>query len=69
LTIRNKCVGILNELIEKFGDLAIQAVLVISEKFLLNLDEEATTNTMASIANSLTDLTNIQNITGGVFES
>jgi hypothetical protein len=30
LTIRNKCIGILNELIEKFGDLAIQAVLVIS---------------------------------------
>lgn len=39
LTVRSKCLGILNELIEKFGDLAIQALLVISEKFLLNLDE------------------------------
>ena len=39
LTVRSKCLRILNELIEKFGDLAIQALLVISEKFLLNLDE------------------------------
>lgn len=69
LTVRSKCLGILNELIEKFGDLAIQALLVISEKFLLNLDEEATTSTLNMIASSLTDLSSIQSITGGVFES
>jgi hypothetical protein len=69
LTIRNKCIGILNELIEKFGDLAIQAILVTSEKFLLNLDEEATSKTLSIIANSLTDLANIQGLTSGVFEN
>jgi hypothetical protein len=47
--------------------LAIQAILVVSEKFLLNLDEEATSNTLNIIANSLTDLTNIQGLTSGVF--
>ena len=57
----------MNELIEKFGDLAIQAILVVSEKFLLNLDEEATSNTLSIIANSLTDLANIQGLTSGVF--
>jgi len=30
LTIRNKTMAILNELIEKYGDHAIQAILVIS---------------------------------------
>jgi hypothetical protein len=69
LTVRSKCLAILNELIEKFGDLAIQALLVVSEKFLLNLDEEATTATLTMIAGSLTDLANVQAITSGVFES
>lgn len=29
--------GILNELIEKCGDYAIQAILMVAEKFLLNI--------------------------------
>ncbi|HRC88013.1 MAG TPA: hypothetical protein PK413_20695, partial [Thermoanaerobaculia bacterium] len=69
LTVRSKCLSILNELIEKFGDLAIQALLVISEKFLLNLNEEATTSTLNMIAGSLTDLAHVQAVSGGVFES
>lgn len=28
--VRGKCLSILNEMIEKFGDLAIQAILVAS---------------------------------------
>lgn len=39
VTIRNKALSILNELIEKCGDYAIQANLLISEKFLLNISE------------------------------
>lgn len=43
LTIKNKALSILNELIEKCGDYAIQAILLISEKFLLNIPESQTT--------------------------
>jgi hypothetical protein len=42
---------------------------VVSEKFLLNLDEEATSATLTMIAGSLTDLSNVQAVTAGVFES
>lgn len=37
VTVRNKSLSILNELIEKCGDYAIQAILLIAEKFLLNI--------------------------------
>ena len=43
VTIKNKALSILNELIEKCGDYAIQAILLISEKFLLNIPETQTT--------------------------
>ena len=43
ITIRNKTISILNELIEKCGDYAIQAILMIGEKFLLNIPQQQTT--------------------------
>lgn len=46
VTIRNKALSILNELIEKCGDYAIQANLLISEKFLLNISESQTTESV-----------------------
>lgn len=46
VTIRNKTLSILNELIEKCGDYAIQAILLISEKFLLNIPEQQTTESV-----------------------
>lgn len=46
VTIRNKALSILNELIEKCGDYAIQAILLISEKFLLNISEQQTTESV-----------------------
>jgi len=46
VTIRNKALSILNELIEKCGDYAIQAILLISEKFLLNIPEQQTTESV-----------------------
>lgn len=39
VTVRGKILCILNELIEKFGDQAIEAVLLIAEKFLMNQPE------------------------------
>lgn len=69
LTVRNKCLSILNEMIEKFGDFAIQAILVASEKFLLNLPEENTTATLLMIASSLADLGTVRELSQGVFES
>ncbi len=36
-TIKSKALSILNELIEKCDDYAIQSILLIAEKFLLNL--------------------------------
>jgi hypothetical protein len=56
-------------MIEKFGDFAIQAILVASEKFLLNLGEETTTKTLMMIAASLTDLTGIKEVTSNIYES
>jgi len=49
VTIRNKALSILNELIEKCGDYAIQAILLISEKFLLNIQESQTTESVKEI--------------------
>lgn len=49
VTIRNKALSILNELIEKCGDYAIQAILLISEKFLLNIPEVQTTESVKDI--------------------
>ena len=49
VTIRNKTLSILNELIEKCGDYAIQAILLISEKFLLNIPEQQTTESVKEI--------------------
>lgn len=49
VTIRNKALSILNELIEKCGDYAIQAILLISEKFLLNIPEAQTTESVKDI--------------------
>ncbi len=46
VTIKNKALSILNELIEKCGDYAIQAILLIAEKFLLNVPEAQTTETV-----------------------
>lgn len=46
VTIRNKALSILNELIEKCGDYAIQSILLISEKFLLNIPESQTTDSV-----------------------
>lgn len=37
VTVKNKALSILNELIEKCDDYAIQAILLIAEKFLINL--------------------------------
>ena len=67
MTVRNKCIGILNEMIEKFGDFAIQAILVVSEKFLLNLLEDSTTKTLTIIASSLADMNLLREITSGIY--
>jgi hypothetical protein len=69
LTVRNKCLSILNEMIEKFGDFSIQAILVASEKFLLNLPEENTTSTLMMIAGSLADLASVSELSYGVYQS
>lgn len=42
-SIRVKVLSIFNELIEKFEDAALQAILLISEKFLLDNSEKQTT--------------------------
>lgn len=56
-------------MIEKFGDFSIQAILVASEKFLLNLPEENTTSTLLMIAGSLADLGSVSELSYGVYQS
>lgn len=40
-----------------------------SEKFLINLPEETTTKTLIMIAGSLTDLSNLREVTSNIYES
>lgn len=67
--VRGRCLGILNELIEKFGDMAIQAILVASEKFLLNLPQTSTLVTFQAILNAVIDSESLPSVSGGLFES
>lgn len=66
--VRGRAVAILNELIEKFGDLAIQAILVASEKFLLNLPQAHSCATFAVVLKAIADEPLAQT-TAGLFES
>jgi hypothetical protein len=65
--VRGKCLSIINEMIEKFGDLSIQAILISSEKFLLNLPQSATVSTFSTILGALIDAESIPSVSGGLF--
>ena len=47
--IRNKILNVLNELIEKYNDQAIQGILVISEKFLMSHPQSHTIKVIKTI--------------------
>jgi hypothetical protein len=61
-------VAILNEMIEKYGDLAIQAILVASEKFLLNLPQSSSITTFGLVLKAMTE-DPVAEVSAGVFES
>ena len=42
-SLRGKVIPVINEFIEKYGDLALQAILIVCEKFLMNHEEAHTT--------------------------
>ena len=67
VTIRNKSISILNELIEKCGDYAIQAILMISEKFLLNLPESQTTESVKEIMENVIDIKTLPEISSNLY--
>ncbi len=46
---------LISELIEKWGDQAIQATMMISEKFLMNYDESHTINLIQDIFNKVNE--------------
>lgn len=52
-TIRMKVLAIFNELIEKFEDAALQAILLVSEKFLLDHPEKQTTSMVCELYEKL----------------
>ena len=51
--MRNKILNILNELIEKYQDYAIQGILVIAEKFLMNHQQAHTVTVIKEILESM----------------
>jgi hypothetical protein len=55
-------------MIEKFGDLSIQAILVASEKFLLNLPQESSLSTFSMVLKVIAE-DSISEITSNFFES
>ena len=65
--VRGKCLSILNEMIEKYGNLAIQAILVASEKFLLNLPQSSTLSTFQAILNASIEVESLTIISGGLY--
>jgi len=54
-------------MIEKFGNLSIQAILVASEKFLLNLPQSSTLTTLTNILNASVDIESIPAISNNIF--
>lgn len=48
-SIRGKILNIINDIIEKSGDYAIQAILLIAEKFLMNHKQANTVETVSKI--------------------
>lgn len=52
-TLRSKSLAVVNELIEKYESVAIQAILLISEKFLLDQSEKETTKNIKEIYSKL----------------
>lgn len=52
-SIRGKILNTLNEIIERNGDYAIQALLVISEKFLMNYSQAHTIENVIKIMDSM----------------
>ena len=52
-TIRNNGIKIVSDIIEKFGDDAIQSLLVTCEKFIMNADNEQTLALISRIYDSL----------------
>lgn len=67
--VRGRCLSILNEMIEKFESLAIQAILVASEKFLLNLPQNSTNTTLATILTAIVDIESLPAVSAGIYES
>lgn len=51
--LRSKVLNVLNELIEKYNDQAIQAILVIAEKFLMNYPQAHTLKVLETIFQSM----------------
>lgn len=51
--MRGKILNALNEIIEKNGDYAIQALLVVSEKFLMNYSQAQTIENITKIMESM----------------
>jgi len=54
-------------MIEKYGNLAIQAILVASEKFLLNLPQSSTLSTFQAILNASIEVESLTIISGGLY--
>lgn len=52
-SIRGKILNIINDIIEKNGDYAIQAILLIAEKFLMNYKQAQTVETVSKIIESM----------------
>lgn len=52
-SMRGKVLNILNELIERNSDFAIQAILLIAEKFLINHPQSNTIETVKKIMDSM----------------
>ena len=49
--------------------MAIQAILVVSEKFLLNLPQSSTNATFSTILNAVIEIDSLPMISAGLYES
>jgi len=48
-SLRNIALKLIFELIDKFGDQAVQSLMIVSEKFLMNYDEKHTMNVITEL--------------------
>ena len=54
-SIRSLSLKLISELVDKLGDPSIQALILVSEKFLKNFDEKHTVNMMSDLFSSIQD--------------